>query len=170
MGSVKWLIQVDRASEKRDGEWVLKATHGRLHTRSVQNVSSFLSCNSKRGVFVLISAPVSWKSFFESLTSHLSGSEIRVFVEWPWTSPSEQYQKNGKEADEQKRKSAVGLPKPPHEETLALEAPPSLGKVEWEYIQWVLAGAGGNITQAARWLGIHRRSLQRKLRKYPPVR
>ena len=28
--------------------------------------------------------------------------------------------------------------------------------------------AGGNISEAARRLGIHRRSLQRKLQKYPP--
>ena len=32
----------------------------------------------------------------------------------------------------------------------------------------VLSDAGGNISEAARRLGIHRRSLQRKLQKYPP--
>ena len=46
----------------------------------------------------------------------------------------------------------------------------SLGRVEWEYIQRVLRECGGNISQAARLLGINRRSLQRKLAKYPPVR
>ncbi len=44
---------------------------------------------------------------------------------------------------------------------------PSLARVEWEHIQRVLADCGGNISQAARLLGIHRRSLQRKLAKYP---
>jgi two-component system, response regulator RegA len=44
---------------------------------------------------------------------------------------------------------------------------PSLARVEWEHIQRVLADCGGNISQAARLLGIHRRSLQRKLSKYP---
>jgi two-component system response regulator RegA len=47
---------------------------------------------------------------------------------------------------------------------------PSLARVEWEHIQRVLADCGGNISQAARLLGIHRRSLQRKLAKYPSSR
>ena len=44
---------------------------------------------------------------------------------------------------------------------------PSLARVEWEHIQRVLADCDGNVSQAARLLGIHRRSLQRKLAKYP---
>lgn len=46
-------------------------------------------------------------------------------------------------------------------------AVPSLARVEWEHIQRVLADCGGNLSQAARLLGIHRRSLQRKLSKDP---
>jgi two-component system response regulator RegA len=45
---------------------------------------------------------------------------------------------------------------------------PSLGRVEWEHIQRVLTDCGGNVSQAAKLLGLHRRSLQRKLSKYPP--
>lgn len=45
---------------------------------------------------------------------------------------------------------------------------PSLARVEWEHIQRVLTDCGGNISQAAKLLGLHRRSLQRKLSKYPP--
>ena len=45
---------------------------------------------------------------------------------------------------------------------------PSLARVEWEHIQRVLADCDGNISQAAKLLGLHRRSLQRKLAKYPP--
>lgn len=45
---------------------------------------------------------------------------------------------------------------------------PSLARVEWEHINRVLADCEGNVSQAARLLGIHRRSLQRKLSKYPP--
>lgn len=48
------------------------------------------------------------------------------------------------------------------------EKPPSLAKHEREYIEYVLASTGGNISEAARRLGLHRQSLQRKLRKYPP--
>ena len=47
---------------------------------------------------------------------------------------------------------------------------PSLARVEWEYIQRVLADCEGNVLRAARALGIHRRSLQRKLSKYPSSR
>lgn len=47
---------------------------------------------------------------------------------------------------------------------------PSLARVEWEHIQRVLSDCEGNITKAARILGIHRRSLQRKLANYPPYR
>jgi two-component system response regulator RegA len=47
---------------------------------------------------------------------------------------------------------------------------PSLARVEWEHIQRVLTDCGGNITRAAEKLGIHRRSLQRKLSKFPTAR
>jgi two-component system, response regulator RegA len=47
---------------------------------------------------------------------------------------------------------------------------PSLARVEWEHINRVLADCGGNISEAARVLGIHRRSLQRKLAKFPAAR
>ena len=45
---------------------------------------------------------------------------------------------------------------------------PSLARAEWEHINRVLADCGGNISAAARRLNIHRRTLQRKLMKYPP--
>lgn len=47
---------------------------------------------------------------------------------------------------------------------------PSLARVEWEHIQRVLTDCDGNITKAAERLGIHRRSLQRKLAKFPTRR
>jgi two-component system response regulator RegA len=52
----------------------------------------------------------------------------------------------------------------------APDSVPSLARVEWEHMQRVLSDCGGNVSQAARLLGIHRRSLQRKLSKYPPNR
>lgn len=45
---------------------------------------------------------------------------------------------------------------------------PSLERVEWEHLQRVLQDCGQNISQAARVLGIERRTLQRKLQKTPP--
>jgi len=47
---------------------------------------------------------------------------------------------------------------------------PSLARVEWEHIQRVLMDCNGNVSQAARALGLHRRSLQRKLSKRPMPR
>ena len=40
---------------------------------------------------------------------------------------------------------------------------PSLARAEWEHIQRVLNDCDNNITAAAHKLGIHRRTLQRKL-------
>lgn len=51
----------------------------------------------------------------------------------------------------------------------AVESTPSLARVEWEHIQRILTDCDGNISLAARKLGIHRRSLQRKLSKLPPL-
>lgn len=48
--------------------------------------------------------------------------------------------------------------------------PPSLARVEWEHLNRVLTDCDGNISEAARQLGMHRRSLQRKLSKYPGPR
>jgi two-component system response regulator RegA len=47
---------------------------------------------------------------------------------------------------------------------------PSLERVEWEYLQRVLADSQGNVSEAARRLRLHRRSLQRKLSRLPPLR
>lgn len=47
------------------------------------------------------------------------------------------------------------------------DTPPSLERLEWEHIQRVLDEHNGNISAAARILGIHRRTLQRRLKKRP---
>ncbi len=57
---------------------------------------------------------------------------------------------------------------PLHKRTSQDLRPPSLARAEWEHINRVLADCGGNISEAARCLGLHRRSLQRKLQKHPP--
>lgn len=45
--------------------------------------------------------------------------------------------------------------------------PLSIGRLEWEHIQRVLRDNDGNISATARQLGMHRRTLQRKLAKRP---
>jgi two-component system, response regulator RegA len=42
-----------------------------------------------------------------------------------------------------------------------------LSRLEWEHIQQALRATDGNVSAAARLLGMHRRSLQRKLAKRP---
>jgi two-component system response regulator RegA len=42
-----------------------------------------------------------------------------------------------------------------------------LARLEWEHIQQALTETNGNVSAAARLLGMHRRSLQRKLGKRP---
>lgn len=46
-------------------------------------------------------------------------------------------------------------------------APISVERLEWEHIQRVLQDNAGNISATARSLGMHRRTLQRKLQKRP---
>ncbi|MBI1989559.1 MAG: response regulator transcription factor [Betaproteobacteria bacterium] len=47
------------------------------------------------------------------------------------------------------------------------EKPPSVNRVEWEHINRVLMENHGNISATAKALGMHRRTLQRKLNKHP---
>jgi len=53
------------------------------------------------------------------------------------------------------------------EDTLESPTMIPLHRLEWEHIQQALAETGGNISATARLLGMHRRSLQRKLAKRP---
>ena len=47
------------------------------------------------------------------------------------------------------------------------EKPLSVNRLEWEHINRVLSGNNGNVSATARVLGMHRRTLQRKLGKHP---
>ena len=49
-------------------------------------------------------------------------------------------------------------------------APLTTAQIEWEHIQRVLADNQGNISRTAEALGMHRRSLQRKLQKHSPLK
>ncbi|MGH8233997.1 MAG: response regulator transcription factor [Rhodanobacteraceae bacterium] len=49
----------------------------------------------------------------------------------------------------------------------APETSPPLRRLEWEHIQRILHECDGNISETARRLGMHRRTLQRKLDKRP---
>lgn len=57
-------------------------------------------------------------------------------------------------------------PDPDPERELAFEVP-SLARVEFEHIERVLRECNGNVSKAARVLGMHRRTLQYKLAKFP---
>jgi two-component system response regulator RegA len=70
-----------------------------------------------------------------------------------------------KPADTEQIVAALNGVQPPDD-----AAVPSLARVEWEHIQRVMSDCSGNVSQAARRLGIHRRSLQRKLAKNPVSR
>jgi two-component system response regulator RegA len=56
-----------------------------------------------------------------------------------------------------------------HDENAPVEVDtPTLARAEWEHIMRVLADCEGNVSMAARRLGIYRSSLQRRLRKFAP--
>ena len=65
---------------------------------------------------------------------------------------------------------AAFTPEEPGAEVAADLETPSLARVEWEHIQRVLNDCEGNISEAARRLGMHRRSLQRKAARKRPAR
>lgn len=75
----------------------------------------------------------------------------------------------GKPADADQILAAYAAHRNQEEPPAAEAGVPTLARVEWEHIQRILADCGGNISQAAKLLGLHRRSLQRKLSKYPPA-
>lgn len=50
------------------------------------------------------------------------------------------------------------------------EQPLSPAQLEWEHIQRVMHEHQGNISATARALGMHRRTLQRKLNKHSPIK
>lgn len=63
---------------------------------------------------------------------------------------------------------ALWTDEPDPQQVAVPDARESLARHEREYIEYVLLQCDGNISKAARWLGIHRQSLQRKLRKFSP--
>jgi two-component system response regulator RegA len=58
-------------------------------------------------------------------------------------------------------------PSKPRESKPQLDVP-TLERAQWEYMQRVLQQSGGNVSEAARRLGLHRQSLQRMLKRNPP--
>lgn len=60
---------------------------------------------------------------------------------------------------------ALGLSSAPATEPAPTMTP--LSRLEWEHIQQALVDSAGSISGAARLLGMHRRTLQRKLAKRP---
>lgn len=53
------------------------------------------------------------------------------------------------------------------EHQVETKSPMSVNRLEWEHIQKVLSENDGNISATSRALGMHRRTLQRKLQKHP---
>lgn len=54
-----------------------------------------------------------------------------------------------------------------NESVTPAEHPLSPKRLEWEHLQKVLLDNNGNVSATARALGMHRRTLQRKLQKHP---
>jgi two-component system response regulator RegA len=54
-----------------------------------------------------------------------------------------------------------------HLDDASVQEPMSVRRLEWEHIQKVLKEHDGNISETARQLKMHRRTLQRKLQKRP---
>ena len=72
-----------------------------------------------------------------------------------------------KPADTQTLLQALSMESADIDELIEEEQPMSTKRLEWEHIQQVLTANNGNVSATARQLGMHRRSLQRKLAKKP---
>jgi len=64
----------------------------------------------------------------------------------------------------------LGDNSPTQEDPSNIGEPMSVRRLEWEHIQKVLKENDGNISETARQLKMHRRTLQRKLQKRPVAR
>lgn len=64
----------------------------------------------------------------------------------------------------------LGESTPQQEDPSAIGEPMSVRRLEWEHIQKILKEHDGNISETARQLKMHRRTLQRKLQKRPVAR
>lgn len=71
-----------------------------------------------------------------------------------------------KPADTDEVLSALNQEEANPEQAIA-EKPMSVNRLTWEHIQKILTENDGNISATARQLGMHRRTLQRKLQKRP---
>lgn len=72
-----------------------------------------------------------------------------------------------KPVDTQTLLNALAAEVEPEVQAEFTEQPLSPKRLEWEHIQQVLANNNGNVSETARVLGMHRRTLQRKLLKKP---
>lgn len=72
-----------------------------------------------------------------------------------------------KPADAEQIMAALNSSPSTHDASLEESSPMSINRLEWEHIQRILKENNNNISEAARALGIHRRTLQRKLQKRP---
>ncbi len=139
------LALVDLRLPDGDGLTVVRALHERDPRTSVVVLSGYGSIPTaleavRRGAVWFLSKPVD------------TDDVLRAFAR----------------ADEGLRE-ALGLPPWDADTPLPPHRAPSLDRMEWEHIQRVLADCGGNVTHAADALGIHRRSLQRKLARRPSL-
>ncbi|MDE3009619.1 MAG: response regulator [Pseudomonadota bacterium] len=72
-----------------------------------------------------------------------------------------------KPVDAEQIVQALRAQRPPEPAIAPAEESMSVHRLEWEHIQRVLRDVDGNVSEAARVLGLHRRTLQRKLAKRP---
>lgn len=108
----------------------------------------------------------------EDLKGKWPGSKLYIMTGYGTIASAVEAMKNGaqdyltKPITLEKVKNLIIDKNPHHQEDNA--AIMSLDRVEREYIEHVLAQEKGNISKTAEKLGLHRQSLQRKLKKWVP--
>ncbi|CAF0700697.1 helix-turn-helix domain-containing protein [Candidatus Methylacidithermus pantelleriae] len=119
----------------------------------------FLQKHSGEGPLIVLCSPDSLPILLCRLACSGRLANARLFVQW--LPPVQVTRTPSRRASELPNGGSREIYSP---------ALPSVQWIEWQYIHWVLRVVGGNLTRAARCLGMHRRTLQRKLQKSPPVR
>lgn len=145
-----------------------------LHLRIATDVASALAAaRLQRPDFVLLDLKLGNESGLDLIAPlRALGGDIRIILVTGYASVATAVEAIKRGADQYLAKpvTARALLAVLAGEAMPIEPAPTmtpLARLEWEHIQQALRDTQGNIAAAARLLGMHRRSLQRKLAKRP---
>jgi len=161
-----YLSTLQKSLRKRDIESVTATTIAEALERSSNHRVEFALIDLRLGA-------ESGLDLIEPLREQQPGIRIILVTGYASIATAVEAMKRGadnylpKPATAQMILKALASPAGPSEPLEAGAAMMPLSRLEWEHIHQALTDANGNVSAAARLLGMHRRTLQRKLSKRP---